>query len=171
MPISPARTFVSVAALAVAFTLGAGGCHSPGGGWLPMSGGSQTYSSTEMMQKTVTMIDQRTNEVFFSIEIPPGKQLSIDFDKGEGDDPVNTPDLMYYEIMDAGTSCGKLHNSMTVPNATCRLIKVDLRRGVEYAPGKPDRELRTDETADRPAWWTPEGGPMPEDKKTAMYDN
>lgn len=149
----------------------ASGCHTPSGGFFSFSGGSQTYYSNEMMQKSITMIDTRTNEVFFRIDIPPGKQFTYDIDAGDGDDPVNRPDIMFYEVMDQGTQTGKLHNSLTVPNASCRLIKVDIRRGVEYAAEKPDRQLRTDEVQDRPAWWSPEGGPLPEDKKASMYDH
>lgn len=156
---------------ALAATLGLAGCYTPSGGWMPYTGGPSTYFSTQMMQKTVTLIDKRTNEVFFSLDIPADKQLVIDFDAGDGDDPVNRPDMMYYEVMPMGKETGKLHNSMPVPPAACRLVKVDVRQGVEYATSQPDRQLRTDEVQDRPDWWSPNGGPMPEDKKTTMYDN
>src|SRR5262245_30458096 len=109
------------------------GCYTPGGGMLGRTGGPQTYYSTELMQKTITMVDTRNGDVFFTIDIPPAKQLVFRFDKGEGDDPVHTPDLMYWEIMEQGTISGPLHNAMSVPNASSRKIDVSLRRGVKYA--------------------------------------
>lgn len=160
-------------AFLAAITLGGvvGGCHSPGGGIMPHTGGSHTFYSTEAMQKTVTLVDTRSNTVVFSIDIPVGKQLTMDFDSGEGDDPVNTPDLLRYEIMDLGTRIGKLNNSMTVPNAASRRLDVLINSSPQYAAKPAQRPLRTDELADRPDWWTPEGGPMPEDKAMGMYDD
>lgn len=147
------------------------GCYSPGGGFMPRAGGSTTYYSNEMMQKTITMVDTRTNEVFFSMDVPPGKQLVIDFDEGEGDNVVATPDLLRWEVMDLGTMTGRLHNSKTVPNASSRRVDVTLHRGTTFANAPPELPLRTDQTRDRPEWWTPAGGPMPEDKRTKLYDN
>lgn len=161
--------------LALTLTLAAaavtGGCYSPGGGFMSHTGGPQTWTSNEMMQKTITMVDLRSNEVFFTIDIPPGKQLVVDFDEGEGDDPVYTPDLMRYAILDQGTKTGKLRNAMTVPNAASRRVEVTLHRGVQYTTAPPELPLRTDQAADRPDWWTPEGGPMPESNVVEMYDN
>lgn len=157
----------------ILFALGvaATGCHSPSGGLMAYSGGSQTYSSDERVQKTITMVDTRTGQPFFTIDIPPGKQLSFNFDKGQGDDPVKTPDLMRWEILDKGSKFGKLHNAQTVPNAASRRVDVSIRTGVAWAAEKPDRPLRTDEVAHRPDWWTPEGGPLPEDRRARLYDN
>lgn len=153
-------------------TISLSACHHPSGGFMPRTGGSQTYYSSEMMQKTITMIDLRTNEVFFGpLEVPPGKQLVIDFDAGDGDDPTMRPDLLYWEVMDQGKRFGKLHNAQSVPNAASRRIDVALKRGPEYANQSPQqRMLRTDEMDDRPAWWTPEGGPVPKDNRTTLYD-
>ena len=160
-------SLVAVACLCCALQ----GCYSPSGGLMPFSGGAITYASSESMQKTVTLIDIRTGEEIFKMDIPAGKQLVIDFDSDEGDDNVYTPDRMKYEMMDRGEKTGKLGNSMTVPNAGSRRIEVSIRHGTEYTPASAMRPLRTDEVADRPAWWTPEGGPMPEDKSVQMYDN
>ena len=149
----------------------AAGCvyHSPDGGILPQSGGSHTYYSTQTQPKTVVMTDLRSDEEFFRLEIPAGKQFTFDFLEEEGDDTVNTPDLMRYEIWPIGTTYGRLRNALSVPNAMSRRIDVFLRDG-EYASADPARRLRTDEMIDRPAWWTPEGGPMPEDDETTLYD-
>jgi hypothetical protein len=153
--------------------LGVGGCYTPGGGIMPRTGGPQTYRSTELMQKTITMFDTRNGHVFFGpLEIPPGKQLVIDFDKGEGDDPVHTPDLLHWEIFDHNTTTGRLHNAMSVPNGASRKIDVALNRGVKYAGDNAQyRPLRTDEVNDRPEWWTAQGGPVPQDQRTTSYDD
>ena len=150
--------------------IAASGCYSPGGGLFSSTDGAHTFYSTETMQKSVTLVDLRTNEVVYHIDIPAGKQLTFDFETGEGDDPVNTPDLLRYEIMDVGTKSGKLNNSLTVPNAASRRLDVEVRQRIEVAGGSPTRALRTDEMADRPDWWTPQGGPMPDDRRLDLYD-
>ncbi|MCI0630597.1 MAG: hypothetical protein L0Y44_08100 [Phycisphaerales bacterium] len=147
------------------------GCYTPGAVLFASAGGPKTYYSTEKMQKTLTLIDVRNGEVVFAVDVPAGKQLVIDFDEGEGDDPVERPDLLKYEIMEQGVTTGKLGSAMSVPNAACRRLEVSLHAGVQYAEAPPQRLLRTDELADRPDWWTPQGGPLPEDKTVEMYDD
>ncbi|MHC4082860.1 MAG: hypothetical protein ACYS15_16455 [Planctomycetota bacterium] len=157
--------------LSVAAAVILAGCYSPSGGLIKRRHAANTYYSTESYPATVTIVDTRTEEPFFTIEIPPGKQLTVDFQEGKGDDPVLTPDLMVYQIFDLGTSMGKLRNSVTVPHSYNRRIDVDYRPGPEAAPPSPDQPLRSDELADRPDWWTPEGGPRPEDKSKTLYDD
>jgi hypothetical protein len=140
------------------------GCHRPHGALMPYSGGSHTYFSTETQPKSVRLIDIRTDEVIFSMDIPPGKQLTLDFVEGGGDDPVYSPDTMRYEVFDLGTTTGKLRSAMNVPASWSRKLEVYLRQGIEYIPASSDRALRTDELADRPEWWTPAGGALPEDE-------
>jgi len=147
------------------------GCHSPKGGWLPGDKSSTTYWSTETAPKSVTMIDLRTNEEVFSIDIPAGQQLTFDFVPGAGDDPVYRPDLMRYAVWELGTDTGKLRNSLTVPAAWSRRIEVTIRTGIEYMPEDSTRELRSDEMADRPDWWTPDGGELPGSRNpVTIYD-
>jgi len=173
----PEESFIMVNRTALAMTALAGmtfvisGCYSPGGGAMPSSTSALTYLSTERSLKTVKMIDIRNNEEFFSIDVPPDRQLVIVFDEGKGDNPQITPDLLRYEVMPQGTSMGTLHNAMTVPNAASRRIDVYVSQGPEYAK-TPNGEklLRTDEVTNRPDWWTPKGGPMPDDKSRSLYD-
>ena len=72
----------SAIALAVVCTMG--GCYSPSGGMVPYTGAAQTYYSTERMAKSITLVDTRNGEVVFALEIPVGKQLTINFDEGGG---------------------------------------------------------------------------------------
>lgn len=158
--------------IGVVLTLALTGCHSPGGGLFDYSGGSQTYVSTEARPTTVTLVDSRTNEILFAMDIPPGKQLTIDFDKGGGDDPVLRPDILKYQIFDKGTQIGKLRSSLTVPPANVRRIDVTFRSGVETRPAPINWELRADQTSNQPGWWTAKGGPIPDnDIKATMYDD
>ena len=102
-----------------------------------------------------------------------GKQLTLKFYEGKGDDPVYSPDLMKYAILDLGSQSGSLSSALTVPPAASRRIDVYYRHGTEYTPANAAAHYRTDQVANRPAWWTPEGGPMPEQGNPAMtmYDN
>jgi hypothetical protein len=161
--LTPGSAHGIAAALAGAIVLAAG-CYRPQGALMPTSGGAQTYFSTEALPKTVKVMDLRTGETIFTLDIPAGKQLTLDFQAGEGDDQIGSPDLMRYEVFDLGTETGKLRSAMSVPGAVSRRIDVFIRQGPEYALGVPDRPLRTDELIDRPDWWTPRGGPLPADR-------
>ena len=151
-------------ALSLAVSAGLAGCLRPQGALMPYSGAPATYWSTETAPKTVRVFDMRTNEVIFSIDIPAGKQLSLDFVAGKGDDPVYSPDLMRWQIFDLETTTGTLKNSMTVPHWSSRRIEVAMRSGPEYTPTHPNEAIRTDQLEDRPTWWTPEGGEIPDNE-------
>lgn len=153
-------------------------CHSPKGGIMPSSTGSYTYYSTETQPKSVRIVDMRSDETVFAINIPADKQLTFDFIPGKGDDPVETPDLMKWEVLPLGTMTGTLRNSMTVPNAASRKIIVELRDDFEYAEAPHERPKRIngndDGEGENAVWWSPQGGPIPEDQQnagTTMYDN
>jgi hypothetical protein len=146
------------------------GCHSPRGGAMPASFGTHTYESRETSPKTVRLIDIRTDEEIFVMDIPVGKQLTLDFRAGMGDDPVYTPDLMRYQLFDIGTRFGRLRSSMTVPSAQVRRLELEIRPGIEYVEPPPEEMLRVDELRDRPDWWTPRGGRMPDEHPAEIYD-
>jgi hypothetical protein len=155
--------------LGTAVALVLAGCYSPSGGLVKRRGSAATYYSTQAYPATITIVDTRTEEPFFTVEIPAGHELVVDFEEGKGDDDVLTPDLMIYEIFPIGTSIGRLRNSVTVPSSYCRRIDVDYREAPEAEPST-ERPPRSDELADRPDWWTPEGGKKPDDKATTLYD-
>jgi len=143
------------------------GCYNPRGAFYAHVGQAATYWSTESLPATITIIDTRTGEPFFTVEIPVGKQLVLDFQDGEGDDNVLTPDLMRYDVMPLGQTTGTLRNGITVPDSFSRRIDVSYRAAPEYAD-TPDDPLRVDEN--RPDWWTPRGGPMPGNEALHIYD-
>jgi hypothetical protein len=139
-------------------TLVTGGCYSPQGGWMPASTGAVTYYSTAEEPMTIMVLDMRNGENIFEMKIPIGKQLVMKFYPDAGDDPVYTPDLLKYQVMDLGMQIGMLQNSITVPDAYSRRVDVFLRQGEKYEAPEANRPLRTDELADRPPGWTPSGG-------------
>jgi len=146
------------------------GCYAPDGGFMAASGRGFTYQSTSMQPLTISVIDTRTEEPFFTMEIPPGKQLTFNFKSGGGDDPVYTPDRMVYAVWDNGEMIGHLDNQLTCPNASCRRIDVEIRKGPVWPEPDPAVRLRTDQAADRPAYATDKGGPIPDANKK-QYDN
>ncbi len=149
------------------------GCkmYAPGGN--PFFNGpnsAATWQSTEEFPKTVALIDTRSGERLFVMEIPVGKKLVIDFLEDSGDNTVVTPDLMMWEVFPSDVAYGPLSNSMTVPNGWSRRIDVTLRESSEYANPTRDRSLRVDEINDQPDWWTPEGGPIDTSDPSNGYD-
>lgn len=166
------RSFLACAVFAAGPFAVVAGCHGPGGGMIPYTGGSQTIYSTETRPMSMRIIDTRTDEVFFTMDIPVGQQLTYAFSEGGGDDPVLRQSSMQWELMDIGTSFGRLGSSLTVPNRFSRRIDLFVRDGIEYQEMPPEYRLRTDEEADRPDWWSPRGGPLPtNDSRIEMYDN
>ncbi|MFZ4721988.1 MAG: hypothetical protein ACOYMI_02420 [Phycisphaerales bacterium] len=159
--------FLATLTLAIATLTG---CYAPDGGFMPGSGRGYTYQSTSMSPLTISVTDTRTEEAFFVMELPPGKQLTFNFLQGGGDDPVYTPDRMIYAVWDNGTAMGHLDNQITCPPASCRRINVDIRKAPVWPEPDPAVRLRTDQEADRPSYATPKGGTMPDPKKK-NYDN
>ena len=126
-------------ALIAALTLLPGCMYQPSGGLMAGSNGPFTYYSTAEYPKTFVVVDTRTGDNVFEMHIPPGKALVVQFVKDQGDDSVETPDLMRYGIFPITDVSGLLSSSVTVPGT--------------YRP------IRTDRPEDRPAGWTSEGGP------------
>lgn len=154
------RTTVSLACtLGLAGAL-LGACHTTGGAGY--TGASQNYVSSIWSPKTVTIVDTRTNEPVFQMEIPVGRKLSIQFIEDDGDDPVYTPARMRYQLWNADDDFGSLESSMTVPAADSRKVIVDVRQGPEYPPADDSTAGRVDRPQDRPGWWSPDGGTAPD---------
>ncbi len=137
------------------------GCYAPDGGFMPSSSATFTYISTTWSPKTIQVIDTRTDEAFFSIALPVGKQLTFKFLEGKGDDPILTPDRMQWEIWNAPHTSGKLSNQLTCPPSTARRIQIELRPGPEDPISPEEYRLRVDDAESRPDHWTPQGGPLP----------
>lgn len=146
------------------------GCYAPDGGLMPSTGRGFTYISTSMKPVTVTVIDTRTQEAFFAMDVPPGKQLTFNFLEGGGDDPVYTPNRMVYAVWESGEQLGSLDNQLTAPPYSCCRIDVSFREAPEWPDADPEVRLRTDQAADRPPHFTPAGGKLPDSASRNVYD-
>jgi len=85
------------------------------------------YVSRAFDAKTITVIDTRTGEALWTMDVPVGRKLVIDFEEGKAGDTPDRPDLMRWELMDDSDLYGGLDNAMPVPVADCRRIDVSLR--------------------------------------------
>ncbi|MDX2116307.1 MAG: hypothetical protein SFZ24_11910 [Planctomycetota bacterium] len=124
-------------ALAMSGMLGCGvlcaGCHSEGGSMY--SADKFTYLSHEWQPWTVTLIDTRTGESLWSVDVPVGKQLVFGFREGAGPNQFK-PDMMDWGLWEAGRSYGTRDNQLPVPPAKSRRIEPSLRPTPEL-PGTP----------------------------------
>ncbi|MFG0326283.1 MAG: hypothetical protein ACF8SC_03320 [Phycisphaerales bacterium JB037] len=128
------------AAWGVASLLGGGlllasGCtlvpkYQEGGGLASFD--AYTYVSRPYQPQTVSLIDTRTDEVLWSVDVPVGKQLSMEFLGGKGNETGPMPDLMKWDILDAGTGRSGLANGLPVPPPESRRVDVSLRATPEF---------------------------------------
>ncbi len=119
--------------LAAAALLALTGCYSIGG--FPASRDKFQYESHPLMPATVTIVDTRTGEAVWSMDVPVGQKLALRFyDDRDPDDatPTRTA-LMRWQVVDIGKGAGSLKNEVAVPIATARKINYELREGPEYA--------------------------------------
>lgn len=115
-----------------------GGCWVPGG--VQMSLDMYTYHSTTYMPQTVTLIDTRSGQALFSVDIPVGKELVMQFHEGRGVKlPDGTPSELYpdklkWDIWDLGRRFGEPTQSFDVPPFHARRVDVTVRT----SPEQPD---------------------------------
>lgn len=145
--------------LGVATVFAGHGCTQKGGGLLPSAAGTSspmTWDSTAALPKTVVIVDTRTGENVFEINIPMGQQLSVQF--FEHKDPQKhpeAPDIMKYTLHPLGRWVGVLSQSVPVPHAWNRRVDVFLQSQEAYTAPDPSREV------------VPFGVPMPEKSANA----
>lgn len=135
-----ARALVSLCLLGAALA----GCHKEGG--FAYSNDQFTYVSDEWRPWTVTLIDSRTGESLWSIDVPVGQQLAVGFREGSGPNEFK-PDMMDWGLMPAGRWFGARNNTLPVPPSHARRLEPVLRPTPELAgtplPGSP-YSLRND---------------------------
>jgi hypothetical protein len=144
------------------------GCYAPDGGAYPSSNGTFTYYSTTTSPKTIAIVDARSEAAFFTLELPVGQQLTFKFLTGGGNDEIETPDRMQWELFDIGTGTGRLTNQMTVPPAMARRIQIAIRPVPEQPPADDSSLLVVENENGTPGHLSPRGGRMPNDKP--LYD-
>ncbi|MBL4698014.1 MAG: hypothetical protein JKX70_04185 [Phycisphaerales bacterium] len=124
--------------------------NTPGGNF--RSTDSFTYISTPFEPLTVTLYDQRDNEPLWTVDVPVGQKVTVRFLSGKAKEgTTRRPDIMQWEIYDQTKRRANLTNTMAVPGADSRLLKVALRDGVEY----PDEELDDVQYDDPTKEWVP----------------
>ena len=128
-------------ALLVALSLGAASgcalltaCQNTGGGLSLFSEGGtgisedkHVYVSRAWQPWTVTLRDTRTGQAFWSIDVPVGKKLAIQFLEAHGTKDNFSPDLMKWGLMDEFDPYTNLANSLPVPAADVRRLEPTLR--------------------------------------------
>lgn len=134
-PLSRFARPLAAATILASLALSAG-CYHEGG---PLRSIDRfTYVSTSWQPKTVTLIDTRTGESMWSVDIPVGQQLVIDFDTSKDADNTQwLPDEAKWDLMPDTRRHGTLHNKMKVPPRHARRLDVSLRPVPEMPSGAP----------------------------------
>jgi hypothetical protein len=143
------------------------------------------YVSTPWQPKTVSVIDTVSGETVWSVDVPVGQRLAMQFREnrrgstGEAVDP-SRPDVLQWELMPASREHGELHNQIAVPASHTRRVEMKLRPTPE-APGAIARAMpvskppyQNDSAQPDAAQWrrsgesapTPAAEPMPMAKPT-----
>lgn len=92
-----------------------------------------TYVSSALTPKTITVVDTRTEEPVFAMDIPAGQQLVVNFDERDQDRGKYLSGTMRWAVMDAGDRYGSLKNRVAVPPPHARRIDMTIRQGPEVA--------------------------------------
>lgn len=103
------RPILALAALAAPFALA--GCQTEGG--IGYSADAYTYVSRTWEPKTISVIDTRTGETIWTLELPVGKQLNLKFVSGSGPNEYY-PDEIHWKVVEAGRK-GLSDNSSRLP--------------------------------------------------------
>ena len=130
-PRTAARTAALLASAALSLAT-LSGCNW--GAWgMASSDGRFNYTSTIHTPYTVTLVDTSTGDVIWTYEVPVGKTISIRFLEGY-DAEATGKDTMKWDVFPAKRIGSTLSNSMPVPAASSRILKVYLREGPEAFP-------------------------------------
>lgn len=92
-----------------------------------------TYVSYPHQPKSVSVIDTRTEEVIFAMDIPVGQQLVVNFDDPSKNRGNYMSGTMRWALMKAGNAYGTLSNRIDVPPPHSRRIEWTLRPGPEVS--------------------------------------
>jgi hypothetical protein len=125
----------SLALALLATGVGLGGCATD---FSPRSNGFSndrfTYESTTMSPKSVALVDIRTEQTIWSIDVPVGQKLTMQFDSViDGENPVY-PDVMKWVVQPIRLNSWRGSQEILVPGPEARLIELSLRPTPEY-PG------------------------------------
>ena len=144
--------------------------NSPGGSM--RSSDTFTYISTPFEPLTVTLYDQRDNEPLWTVDVPIGQKVTVRFMTNKSKEgTTRRPDIMQWEIYDQTKRRASLSNTMAVPGADSRLLKVAIRDTIEY----PEEKLEDLQLDDPNKEWIPveprrfRGVPVNNTARTGSY--
>lgn len=120
---------------------GLAGCNRFVEGGAGVSYDTHTYVSTSEQPKTVSLIDTRTDEVMWTVEVPVGRKLVVRFVNNYYPQNRSFPDQMRWDLIDPDAVYGGLANEMPVP--TSRRLQMELRTPGEFAPNDRPRTAST----------------------------
>lgn len=175
-PILSRTLTLLTAALALLALLTMTGCikslvsSTPGGNM--RSTDSFTYISTPFEPLTVTLYDHRDNEPLWTVDVPIGQKVTIQFHTNRAKNgTTRRPDIMKWAIYDQTKRRATLENTMAVPGPDSRLLKVAVRDGIEY----PDEKLPPVQFEDPSREWVPveprrfRGVPLDNNARSGSY--
>ncbi|USN99331.1 MAG: hypothetical protein H6810_01240 [Phycisphaeraceae bacterium] len=148
------RTSRYLLAAFVAAAASLAGCNSlntmkPGGRGASLD--QFTYVSETYSPKTVSLVDTRSQEEIWSMDVPVGQKLIIRFYTNKTKDNIDFPDVMRWDMIPATQLGTLLDNSMPVPDRWSRRVEMEIREAPEYPP----------ETLPVATDIMPGGGPVP----------
>lgn len=132
-------------ASAVGALLAAGvGCQAfatqkPGGRMASLD--QHTYVSDTYSPKTVRLVDTRTLEEIWSVDVPVDHKLVIKFYDNTSKGNHENPSIMRWEVFPADMWGTLLDNQMPVPSKHARRIEWEHRTGPEFAPDENPQPL------------------------------
>jgi len=116
---------------------------TPGGNM--RSDDTYTYVSTAYEPITVTLYDNRDNEPLWTVDVPIGSKVSLKFLKNKvKEGTTRRPDIMQWVIFDQQKRTARYENTMAVPSAESRMMRVSLRNGPEFPEERPEEQIFPD---------------------------
>jgi len=130
------RSITRVGALCTVAILTAGtlgGCLSVAG----RSADRHTYESTTWSPKTISLIDTRTGETAWSVDVPVGQAIRVVFSEGTGPNEYR-PDELKWELAPIGRTILTPTNTQPCPPAYARRLDLSIRETPEAVGTNPD---------------------------------
>lgn len=119
---------LACSALSLALMVGAAGCGSVfKAGGDTFSNDHFTYESTTWSPKSVEVVDTRTGQTLWSLDVPVGQKVTMKFEEEHGDRDPSFPDRMTWVVQRLDGDSWRGKKSMLVPGSGSRLVEVSLR--------------------------------------------
>lgn len=94
------------------------------------------YVSRAWQPKTITLIDTRTGESLWSVDIPVGQQLIVSFSRGTGPNEYKPDEIIWGMSPEGRNTAAGRNNRMPCPGRESRRLDMALRPAPEI-PGTP----------------------------------